>query len=213
MVEYFKEAATAFREDSQMLRIGLLQGLTEGSIQIFVFLWSPTLRHYALTAPLGSLGLNKDGEPAYGLIFGAYMFVGVLGGVVAPHLRTLVGQALTLGKCFHSEMSPVECVTAGCYFFSALMLFVPSVCSDENSWSFTASLSALMAFEMLIGIFLPFEGVIRSHYFPVDARASIMGLPRIIVNAAVAVGVVSTEFIRYVMLLFHWRESLTISPA
>jgi MFS transporter, MFS domain-containing protein family, molybdate-anion transporter len=123
MLEYFKEAATAFREDSQMLRIGLLQGLTEGSIQIFVFLWSPTLRHYALTAPLGSLGLNNDGEPAYGLIFGAYMFVGVLGGVVAPHLRTLVGQRLTLGNCFHSEMSAVEC---------GLLLFfgIDAVCTE-----------------------------------------------------------------------------------
>jgi MFS transporter, MFS domain-containing protein family, molybdate-anion transporter len=203
MVEYFAEAATAFRNDSKMLRIGLLQGLTEGSIQIFVFLWSPTLRHYALKAPLGSMGLNRDGEPAYGLIFGAYMFVGVLGGVMAPYLRTLVGRALTLSNCFRSEMSAVECVTAGCYFLSAMMLFVPSICSDEKSWSFTASLVALMTFELLIGIFLPFEGVIRSHYFPVDARASIMGMPRIIVNAAVAVGVVSTEFIRYVALCYH----------
>lgn len=200
MVGYFKEAAMAFRNDSKMLRIGLLQGLSEGSIQIFVFLWSPTLRHFAVNAPLDSLGLNKQGEPAYGLIFGAFMFLGVLGGLLVPYLRRAVEKGLLQVTLFESEMTSVECVTAASYFLSAIMLFVPSLCPDTNSLSFGASLAALLAFELLIGVFLPLEGVIRSHYFPADARASIMGLPRIVVNAAVAIGVVSTEFVRCVGL-------------
>ena len=46
---------------------------------------------------------------------------------------------------------------------------------------------------------MPCEGVIRSLYFPATGRASIMTLPRIVVNIAVALGVVSTNFIRYVL--------------
>lgn len=209
MMGYFREAVSAFRSDNRMLRVGLLQGLTAGSIQIFVYLWAPTLRHFALSAPMGATGLDKDGEPAYGLIFGAYMFAGVLGGLIAPHARRFFGLFLSCktdapiatvnidGDASEPvPASAVELLASICYFVSALMLFVPCLCSEISSHSFTVSLVALLAFELCIGVFLPCEGVIRSLYFPADARASVMALPRIIVNMAVAFGVVSTEYVR-----------------
>ena len=140
MIGYFKEAVTAFKEDGKMLRVGLLQGLTAGSIQIFVFLWAPTLRHFAQKAPQGVWGLDKDGEPAYGLIFGAFMSAGVFGGLVAPRIRRYItavlspivdGTAPVATVEIEGEGTvpvrpmAVECLASACYFLSALLLFVP----------------------------------------------------------------------------------------
>jgi len=211
MLGYFKEAVSAYREDYKMLRVGLLQGLTAGSIQIFVFLWAPTLRHFAQSAPKGMVGLDENGEPAYGLIFGAFMGAGVLGGCVAPRLRRLATKMLSPivnedvpearievdGEgCVPIRPMAVEVLSSACYLLSAVMLFVPYFCPLDSPLSFSYSFAALLVFEFLIGVFLPCEGVIRSLYFPVNARASVMTLPRIIVNVAVALGVVSTNYIR-----------------
>ena len=214
MMAYFKEAVSAYKEDDKMLRVGLLQGLSAGSVQIFVFLWAPTLRHFAQSAPQGVLGLDEYGEPAYGLIFGAFMGAGVLGGFVAPRLRRLF--TLMLSPVVDEDAPvatidvegegsvpirpmAVEVLSAACYILSALMLFVPCLCSGNSPLSFSNSLAALLVYEFLIGVFLPCEGVIRSLYFPANARASVMTLPRIIVNVAVAIGVVSTNFVRWVV--------------
>jgi MFS transporter, MFS domain-containing protein family, molybdate-anion transporter len=211
MMGYFREAVNAFRNDRRMLIVGLLQSLTAGSIQIFVFLWAPTLRHFATSAPKGIWGLDQFGEPAYGLIFCAFMGAGVLGGLVAPRIRTFVSTILSPIVDEDAPIATVEIEGEGnvpirpmaveflasfCYFISALLLFVPSLCQDGNEFSFTNALVALLLYEFLIGIFMPCEGVIRSLYFPTSARASIMTLPRIFVNIAVAIGVVSTNFIR-----------------
>jgi MFS transporter, MFS domain-containing protein family, molybdate-anion transporter len=211
MMGYFKEAVMAFREDRKMLTVGLLQSLTTGAIQIFVFLWAPTLRQFAQGAPAGTWGLDQHGEPAYGLIFGAFMGAGVLGGLVAPRFRTFFTKILSPmvdddahiatievegeGNVSIRPMA-VEFLASSCYFASALLLFVPSICQDGHPSSFSSALAALLLYEFLIGIFMPCEGVIRSLYFPTSARASIMTLPRMLVNIAVAVGVVSTNFIR-----------------
>ena len=211
MMGYLKEAITAYKDDEKMLRVGLLQGLTAGSIQIFVFLWAPTLRHFAQNAPKESWGLDENGEVAYGLIFGAFMCAGVLGGCAAPKLRKLVTVILSPivdndvpmatidvdGEgCVAIRPMAVEGLSACCYFLSAFMLFVPYFCQSDGAKSFSYSLAALLFFEFLIGVFLPCEGVIRSLYFPVNARASVMTLPRITVNIAVAIGVVSTNYVR-----------------
>lgn len=217
MVGFLREAIAAYWNNSHMMRVGVSQGLTAGSLQIFVFLWVPALRHFAKSAPKGVMGLDKAGEPAYGLIFGSYMAAGVLGGVLAPPLRrwvTAMVSPVVPSDCsdgapiatvevdgegiVHVRPMAVELLAATCYFVSAVLLFVPCMSSDDNAFSFSTSLAAFLAYEMMIGIFLPCEGVIRSLYFPTNARASIMTLPQVIVNVAVALGVVSTNFIRYV---------------
>merc|ERR1719491_1810532 len=79
--EYVMEAMTAFRSDSKILCIGIIQGLSAGSLQIFIFLWSPTLQKFASVSnindtdgqvsyfPLFGWAMDGSGEPAYGLIF------------------------------------------------------------------------------------------------------------------------------------------------
>eukprot|EP00957_Ditylum_brightwellii_P118422 9032085-Ditylum_brightwellii.AAC.1 len=62
--------------DSKISRIGTIQGLNKGSLQTSVFLWSPALCHVETKVLMGILGLDKNGEPVYGLIFGAFMVEG-----------------------------------------------------------------------------------------------------------------------------------------
>lgn len=71
--------------DSKIFCTGLIQGLTEGALQIFLSLWSPAMRHLIsnvalesnnssiLSWKLNSIGMDNNGEPAHRLIFGAFM--------------------------------------------------------------------------------------------------------------------------------------------
>jgi len=201
--EFLSDAVKAFKSDKKVLKVGVIQGLTCASIQIFIFLWSPALRHFAESAPPGTLGLDSNGEPAYGLIFGAFMAAGVLGGLTAPWIRqftTYILSPLGLQEAQvegEGKVRPmaVELLAAACYILSAILLLVPCLLSVKGINSFSLCLAAFLVYEYLVGLYLPCEGVIRSLYFPSEGRASIMTLPRIIVNGAVSLGVVTTNFI------------------
>jgi len=212
--KFLRDAISAYWHDSHMTRVGVTQGLTAASLQIFVFLWVPALRQFARYAPRGSLGLDKDGEPAYGLIFGAFMAAGVLGGCLAPQLRRWVTGLVSPAVDRVAPPSTilvdgegvvpvrpmaVELVAATCYAVAAVCLMTPFFATDENPISFFYSLAAFLGYELIIGIFLPCEGVIRTIYFPSNARASVMTLPRVIVNVAVALAVASTTYITFKM--------------
>jgi len=212
MLGYFKEAVDAFRSDNKMLRVGAIQGLSVGSIQIFIFLWVPVLRDLSENATGPAWGLDSKHEPAYGLIFGAFMAAGVLGGLCAPTIRQFVSQMLSPlddggdedlaittvevdGEEVEVRPMAVEFLAAFCYLMSAILLLVPCVFTVQFVNSFSVCLYAFLVFELLIGMLMPCEGVIRSLYFPATARASVMSLPRIIVNLAVSIGVLSTNFV------------------
>lgn len=224
IMQFLREAASAYWHDSHMARVGISQGLSAGSLQIFVFLWAPMLRDFATSAKFGGWFLDYQGEPAYGTIFGAYMSCGVLGGFISPSIRRWVTAMVTPvnanAGCVKTievdgeGMVPVrpmavEVLAATCYLMSAMMLFVPYFASEACPYSFSVSLVAFLAYELMLGVFVPCEGVIRSLYFPANARASVMAWPRIIVNFAVAIGVASTNYVRYV----HANWSISSCPS
>jgi len=207
-VEYLSEAVKTFKSDSRLLRVSIIQGLTCGSIQIFIFLWSPALRQFAQNAPKQILGLDSQGEPAYGLIFGAFMATGVIGGIVAPFIRKAFTRILapmqgtavdTVVVEDEGEIRPmaVEFLAALCYIVCAGLLLIPFLVPSDGEGSFALSLGAFLIYEFVIGIYMPCEGVIRSIYIPSDARCSLMTMPRIIVNIAVSLGVISTNFVSF----------------
>ncbi|CAB9521376.1 Molybdate-anion transporter [Seminavis robusta] len=208
MREFMDDAVTAFKNDNKVLRLGIIQGLTCASIQIFIFLWSPALRHFATSAPQGSIGLDGNGEPAYGLIFGAFMAAGVLGGLTAPWVRQLstammmkyndtnvVSQLGRDGEQTNDDRPmAVEALSTICYLASAFLLLLPCLLDGEGEHSFSICLVAFLIYEFIVGLYLPCEGVLRSIYFPAEGRASILTLPRIVVNCSVSVGVVLTNY-------------------
>jgi len=187
--------------DTKISRIGLIQGLTEGTLQTFVFLWSPALRSFCLSAPHTSLGLDEFGEPAYGLIFGGFMACGVIGGVIEPFVRRIAAPPELMIKidCEKSSKSAVEVsiICALCYLVSAGLLLTPSLLDKDSPYAFCISLAAFLCYEILVGVYMPCEGMIRSIFMPNESICSLMTMLRVIVNVAVALGVMSTNYISF----------------
>jgi len=193
--------------DSRVLRVCITQGLTLGSLHIFIFLWSPLLKEFAAGCNGSPWGLDSQGEPAYGLIFGAFMAAGVLGGLCSSLVRrvvTYILSPLTKGSVPETvtvdDEEPVRAMDiefqgALCYFLCALLLLAPSLMPAAGEHTFSVALFSFIAYEFSVGIYSPCEGVMRSIYIPPESRGSIMTVPSIIVNVAVAMAVVSTEFI------------------
>lgn len=206
-LQELKDTIEFIRSDSRVLRVCITQGLTLGSLHTFIFLWSPLLKEFTAGATGNQWGLDSHGEPAYGLIFGAYMTAGVLGGLCSPACRKLV--TLLLSPLIKSTVPEtvtvdgegairpmdVEFQGALCYFLCAVLLLVPSLMSATSEYTFSVSLFCFIAYEFSVGIYSPCEGVMRSIYIPPESRGTIMTVPSIIVNVAVALAVVSTECI------------------
>jgi len=188
-------------KDSKIARIGLIQGLVDGSLETFVFLWSPALRSLSASSPFGTLGLDENGEPAYGLIFGAFMACAVLGGFVAPMLRKFISKLLlptksaTLLQDEGLNPVPVNIICSLCYTIGAALLLVPCVFTQDSPFAFSACLASFMVYEFIVGIYIPSGGVIRSIYMPTESMCSTINILRVITNVAVAIGVYSTTFV------------------
>lgn len=209
---YVKDAYEAFRSNSKVLRIGIIQGLTAGSLQIFIFLWSPTLQTFCSNAIITGKhhpiwyfrwAVDSSGNPAYGLIFGAFMASGVLGGICAPYLRKLV--SMSLASLLHDTVVVVEgtgnvrpmaleFLVATCYLLSAVLLLVPFSLDASDEHSFSWALGSFLLYEFLVGVSMTSEGVIRSLYLPSDGRATMLIFPRMVVNLAVSMGVLLTSY-------------------
>ncbi len=180
--------------------------MVEGSLQTFVFLWSPALRSYAVSSPLNVIGLDDHGQPAYGLIFGAFMACAVLGGFVAPIARKCVSRFISQSDCLVDEIRdgmngekmnpiPVNILCSLCYLVGSVLLFVPCVVVKDSPHAFTLCFVSFMIYEFVVGVYVPSEGVVRSIYMPSESMCSIINILRIITNVAVALGVFSTTFV------------------
>jgi len=224
VMDYMKEAIAIFRSDPKILCLGIIQGLSAGSLQIFIFLWSPALQIFSSGNNMGTSMSDSDdyislksyfrwavdgtGNPAYGLIFGAFMTAGVSGGVCAPYFRRAVGLLFSKREgsptlqTIHLEPEGIrfrsmelEFLIGMNYIFAAVLMLVPSFLSTSSPESFSIALVAFLIYEFLVGVTMPCEGVIRSLYLPSDGRATMMMVPRMIVNLAVSLGVLLTRYI------------------
>jgi len=321
MHEYMVKAFRTIISNSKISRIGLMQGFAEGALQTFVFLWSPALRHFAQYCPdscsssiWGIVDNRGSCEPAYGLIFGAYMAAGVLGGLGAPHVRKKLSQFLlysnpaimtkgledesphtvcrtpSLTTTVHSdsdyqentdiqsfqiylngtnekfeldsdhtasfckddftfsdalssdcsssveqechaelmsdskssdhneievtnEEEPtrgIELYFAIAFLISAGLLATPMIVSDSPN-AFSLTFIAFLVYEIIVGMYLPFDGVIRTMYIPNESICSVHTMLRVIVNIAVAAGVISTNYITFTSAFTACSFSLVIS--
>jgi len=193
--------------DTKISRIGMIEGLTEGTLQTFVFLWSPALASFAISAPRTAVGMGENGEPAYGLIFGGFMACGVIGGVVQPYVQknifaSSVASSMPVqgGICERSaDQNTFETgiLCALCYLFTAVLLLLPCLVDTQSHYAFSMSLAAFLFYELLVGIYLPCQGVIRSIFMPKESTCSVMTMLRVIVNVAVALGVISTNYVSF----------------
>ncbi|VEU34401.1 unnamed protein product [Pseudo-nitzschia multistriata] len=217
---YIMKGFSTLRADPKILYLGVIQGLSAGSLQLFIFLWSPTLQNFApgqeatfTTNNLSLFGLfrwavDRNGEPNYGLIFGAFMAAGVAGGFCAPYIRHAVAllflqsdessllQTVHVGtKRVSVRPMELEFLLGVNYISAAVLMLVPSILQKSSPESFSISLAAFLFYEFLVGVSMTYEGVVRSLHLPSNARATMMMVPRMIVNLAVSLGVLLTKYI------------------
>merc|ERR1712045_413177 len=132
--------------DTKISQIGIIQGLTKGSLQTFVFLWSPALYSMSANSTPSAMGLDVDGEPAYGLIFGAFMACGVIGRFIQPSTRRAVSSfTMTKKKSNQVALSTdVGILCALCYLFSAILLLTPCFMEEESPYAFSIVLGSFL---------------------------------------------------------------------
>eukprot|EP00592_Proboscia_alata_P000893 CAMPEP_0194373696 /NCGR_PEP_ID=MMETSP0174-20130528/22173_1 /TAXON_ID=216777 /ORGANISM="Proboscia alata, Strain PI-D3" /LENGTH=601 /DNA_ID=CAMNT_0039152943 /DNA_START=45 /DNA_END=1850 /DNA_ORIENTATION=+ len=233
MTTYMKDAFNTIMSDSKIFRIGLIQGLTEGALQTFIFLWSPTMVHFVRNMDTGSCaaegwivnsrigpllefvryyGMDSNGEPAYGLIFGSFMAAGVLGGLFEPTFRRTVsnlisGKSGSGGDRTHDGSEDeekhhrgVELLASLCFIAAGILLSTPvivSASSMSGATSFSLCLIAFLMYEFLVGLYMPCEGMLRTIYMPNDSICSLMTMLRVIVNISVSLGVISSNYVPF----------------
>jgi len=204
MKEHIVDAYETIVDDPRLSCLGLIHGLTEGSLQTFVFLWSPTLKSVSSSSIRPIIGLDENGEPAYGLVFAAFMLFGVIGGLIEPKLRSVVHKITSscnsTGERESTDDSDdgtftVNSLCAGSYLLSAFLLVVPCIVHNENPYAFIVILSSFVLYELLVGVFVPSQGIIRSIYIPNESMCSIMTMLRLITNIAVSIGVIMTIYV------------------
>jgi len=220
---YMSEASATIISDPKIYKVGIIQGLADGTLQTFVFLWSPALRHFSTKAALLAdnsliLGLDENHEPVYGLIFGSFMACGVLGGLCEPSVRKVVAsihskrvQKKDNTRGNEEASTGVELLAAISYMVCACFLATPLLVPNDSSYAFTFSLVAFLMYEFLVGLYMPCEGVIRTMYMPNDSICSLMTMLRVIINVLVAAGVYSTNFISFTTAFAVGSFSLTVA--
>ena len=150
----------------------LLQGLFEGAMYTFVFLWTPAL------SPLGE-------QIPHGFIFAMFM------------VASMAGSALA-GKLLNSNYKP-ERYMQYVFLVAGLCLMVPALyhtVSPPNSVAkSSAGIStsgmiqcvAFCVFESMVGVFWPSMMTMRAHYLPEGMRSTLINFFRIPLNIFVCV--------------------------
>ena len=218
------EAVNMILADSTIFRLGLIQGLTEGALQTFVFLWSPYLLQISSKMYDSSckvtlnkftrFGLDKQGLPAFGLIFGSFMLFGALGGLAEPVARKIITKwtrpllhlfirkrngpnSSNNDQHFLPDEIFVKILCTMCFAVCTLLLSLSALILKTDYCAQLAlplSLISFLLYEFLVGMYMPCEGLQRSWHMPNQSICSLMTILRVIVNLAVALGVASTNY-------------------
>jgi len=137
VAKQFKEGWRATLTDSAILRIGLIQALSEGAMYTFVFMWVPTL-----------MSLAPNNTVPTGVVFSALMNSITLGGLTYPLIS--------------SYSKSDEHAAAACYALAATAMAIPALCMHHSGECFHSVLGAFMLVEFSVGSFGPAAGKMRS---------------------------------------------------
>eukprot|EP00957_Ditylum_brightwellii_P113508 8654825-Ditylum_brightwellii.AAC.1 len=105
----------------------------------------------------------------------------------------------------------VEFLASLSYIICALLLATPLLVDENNPYAFTITLGSFFLYECMIGLYMPCEGVLRSMYMPNESICSLMTMLRVIVNVAVALGVISTNYVSFSTAFAACSGSLVVA--
>lgn len=150
-----RNALTVTLRNRDVLLCGIISSLFEGSMYIFVFMWTPLLKTLAV----------KNGESddlPFGLIFATFMVCCMSGSSVFSIVV---------------EKFPVEKLGIAVFGVSALAMAIVALEISD-----TVSFLGMNLFEVCVGMYFPIMGTMKGGIVPEDKRAAIYNLYRIPLN-------------------------------
>jgi len=178
LYKQFTDGWKLVASDSKVLRIGLIQALSEGGIYTFVFMWVPTL-----------LSMNPPGGVPTGCVFSALMMAITIGGIVFQPLERFVATKIT------TKAKASECSAVFAYTMAGFSMAVPALClcCAPVSVCFERILVSFIVIEFCVGLSSPIAGMLRSKYVPDAYQGAIMNIFRLPLNAVVVSGTHATD--------------------
>lgn len=166
--------------DSKILRIGLIQALSEGGTYTFVFMWVPTL-----------LGMDPPGGVPTGAVFSALMMAITIGGVCFQPVEGFFGTRIT------SKSKAPEISAVFAYVMASMSMAVPALClcCTPAGVCFEKVLASFLLIEFCVGLSSPIAGMLRSKYVPDAYQGAIMNIFRLPLNAVVVSGTYATDIL------------------
>eukprot|EP01119_Soliformovum_irregulare_P011748 TRINITY_DN2976_c1_g1_i1.p1 TRINITY_DN2976_c1_g1~~TRINITY_DN2976_c1_g1_i1.p1 ORF type:complete len:430 (-),score=110.92 TRINITY_DN2976_c1_g1_i1:68-1357(-) len=156
----FTNALAAFRKDSKIAMLGMVQSLFEASMYTFVFMWTPALQTaWELK--------NEAVDLPFGLIFASYMVCIMIG-------SSLFG--------FLLKYMSIEIIVGHLMAVSAISLLVPIFFQDV-----VTVLISFLVFEVCCGIYFPAMGTLRGKYIPEATRSAVTNFFRVPLNFLVVI--------------------------
>lgn len=152
-----KGAFTATIQSPDIYTCGIISSLFEGSMYIFVFMWTPALT--ALSKE--EMGDSFEGLP-FGIIFSTFMVCCMAGSSIF---------SIAMEKMKPEQLAVIVFGVAACAFLMVVY-----------AGSATATFLAMNLFEMCVGMYFPSMGTMKGMIVPEDKRAAIYNLFRIPLN-------------------------------
>jgi hypothetical protein len=179
------------QRDPTILCCGLLQSLFEGSMYIFVFMWTPALTPGGGGGHGGGSGEDNTEPPPYGQMFATFMLMCMCG-----------------SSCYSilSKMYAAEDLLLRVFLVSAAALAVPVLAPGNISGTYMA----FLLFELCVGIYFPCMGTMKSGIVPEESRAALYNLFRVPLNVIV-LGVLLSDMSSAVA--FSWSSALLLCGA
>lgn len=152
----------------QILALGLVTTVFEGSMYLFVFMWTPALESARTTARITSPSLQET--LPFGLIFASFMCAMMLGSMVVSTIDIKL-------KSLPPVVLLIDVIAV-----AASALLIPVLATSEISlfWSFAA-------FEACVGMYFPTIAKIKSKVVHDSVRAKVYAWMRLPLNVFVVV--------------------------
>jgi MFS family permease len=153
-----------------ILSICIIASAFEGSMYIFIFLWTPVL-----TQIQAQLHLTENELP-FGWIFSSFMCCCMLGTIFFSRLSNA---GVSASKCL-----------AGVLLLSALSCIAmsyPSISENTRTGAYTVQYIGMLSYEFSIGAYYPAISVLKGMVVPEDQRATIYNVFRLPLNLLVLI--------------------------
>lgn len=158
-----KDALVTTMRNRDIMLCGIISSLFEGSMYIFVFMWTPVLKAFIENPTLDEL--------PFGLIFSTFMVFCMTGSSL---FSILVGKY------------SVEKLAIAIFAVGALAMGIVALAVNE-----TISFLGMNLFEITVGMYFPIMGTMKGGIVPESKRAAIYNLYRIPLNFIVVLSLLA----------------------